>query len=409
MGRRGVPFSESDRVKIDNSLPAGGRTSGYRLRDFGAISTELSLLWRFALLQRRQRRERMARPDRRPAARRTRRRACADRDRFPEAETRSPRAPRSTTPSCSVSGGSSASTACSSASARRRRGLRQEQQVDRLVDLAFDRLQRHHAVLHDRRLDPADHPQPVGAVPRQIEAGLEPRQRRERRASLAMAARVAVVRRRDRHAARSPGRPRPRPEAPGRRASEVFRSLHRSTATASGSGNSSSARASASGGLPVEPPARLAHIGSQPPGAQRRLGDAEDIARDGRLERRRIVVGERALVGLGAAVERLRRRAASPWAPQGRPRPFRGNCRRCPGRTGRTAAGRSAASPRHACAAIAAAPAPGAARSCPAGRRPCPARRNRDRTPGIAPAPRSCHRGRQCCGSAGSGGRGAKS
>ena len=53
----------SDRVKIDNSLPAGGRTSGYHVRRFGTFRRRKvqPVFGVIALLQRRQRRERMAR------------------------------------------------------------------------------------------------------------------------------------------------------------------------------------------------------------------------------------------------------------------------------------------------------------------------------------------------------------
>ena len=47
----------------------------------------------------------------------------------------------------------------------------------RLVDLGLDRLESDDAVLNDRRRNPSDHMHAIGLQPRQIKAGLEPRQR----------------------------------------------------------------------------------------------------------------------------------------------------------------------------------------------------------------------------------------
>ena len=227
-------------------------------------------------------------------------------------------APRSTVPLCSVSGGSSASRRRWQRRVRHRlaglRPSRQEHEIDRLVDLAFDRLQRHHAILHDRRRDPAGHTHAVGALPRQIETGLEPRQRQQRPPTLAIASRVAS----SAHEIDVPAGLRDIGDRTGTLQAaaadscatccalrSVIGSLH-DGATVSGIGKIKLRRASASASCAASRAARLAHIGSQPPGAQRRLRHAEHVARHRRLERSRVAVIERALVGLGAAVERLR-------------------------------------------------------------------------------------------------------
>ena len=112
----------------------------------------------------------------------------------------------------------------------------------------------------------------------------------------------------------------------------------------------------------------------------------------------RLVGRERALVGLGAAIERLGHAAHLLWHRQVAHPHFaevvvdvRQNRSNTCWPIGRAASG---APP------TAAAAAPGAARSCRAGRPRCPAPRNHDRMTGIAPAPRSCHRGRRWWGRA---------
>ena len=254
-------------------------------------------------------------------------------------------------------------------------GFRQEHQIDRLVDRAFDRLQRHHAVLHDGRLDPSDNPQPVGAVPREIETSLEPRQRREARGFGDRRPRAAVrndidmppgfrdVRNRDR-------------ETPGAARRSFARSSSRNRLRI---GKLKLRARQRTRLLLVEPPARLAHIGSQAPGAQRRLGDAEDIAGDAPPR----------------AAPRCRRRARSrrPWRGRRTPPPTRRislGTARSPTPISRKLSSMSRQNRSNSCWprggtapgpcrgpwSIAAAAAPDAARSCPAGRPPCPARRN---------------------------------
>ena len=58
----------------------------------------------------------------------------------------------------------------------RRLDVRQKHEVDRLVELALDRLQRNDAILHHCCRHPSDHAQPIGPLPREIEPGFEPRQ-----------------------------------------------------------------------------------------------------------------------------------------------------------------------------------------------------------------------------------------
>ncbi len=173
----------SDRVIVDNSRPAGGHTRAQlpriRLR-FAAEGADLAIFFVRRPSSRQPAPRTEARPDRSPAARRTRRRACADRDRFPEAGTRSPaRRDRPRRP-CNGSGGSAASTGTATVAGLGRQSLRlrRKHQIDRLFDLALDRLQRHHAGLLDRGLHRAHHPQPFAAMARQIEAGEQPRQAR---------------------------------------------------------------------------------------------------------------------------------------------------------------------------------------------------------------------------------------
>ena len=73
---------------------------------------------------------------------------------------------------------------------------------------ALDRLQRHDAILHHRRRDPPDHAQPIGTLPREIEPGLEPRQRGEA-GRLGDGAPRGVIRHEIELPARFPGSPRP--------------------------------------------------------------------------------------------------------------------------------------------------------------------------------------------------------
>ena len=168
----------SDRVKIDNSLPAGGRTSGYHVPDSAArVNREIQpSVWSYRPSSGPPEPRTDCSPDRRPAAPRTPRRACADRDRFPKAGTRwPPRRDRPCHPEASPAdrrprpASRSTTSGAGAASGRNSRSIASS-------TVALDRLQRHHAILHDGRLDPSDHPQPVGAVPREIEASLEPRQ-----------------------------------------------------------------------------------------------------------------------------------------------------------------------------------------------------------------------------------------
>ena len=236
----------SDRVKIDNSLPAGGHTSGYRFAGFGAFATQSSaVFWSYRPSSGPPAPRTGGSPDRRPAARRTRRRACADRDRFPEAEIRWPsRRDRPCHSAASPADRPPRPLAAPPASGAAAASGRNTRSIASSIS-AFDRLQRHDAVLHDGRLDPSDNPQPVGAVPRQIEASLEPRQRREVRGFGDRRPR-AVVRRRYRYAARFPGCPQPRPGTLQGGSADAFACAHRH-AIVSGSGNSSFARASAPG------------------------------------------------------------------------------------------------------------------------------------------------------------------
>src|ERR1700749_3045927 len=60
-----------------------------------------------------------------------------------------------------------------------RRGIRQKREVDRFVDRALNRLKGDYTALHDTCRDPSGHPQSIGTLPRQVETGLQPRQRRE--------------------------------------------------------------------------------------------------------------------------------------------------------------------------------------------------------------------------------------
>ncbi len=152
----------------------------------------------------------------RPWAARIGRRPCADRDRCQGSGIRSPARRDRRVPSTSGSGGSSSLRARLRAlSARRsvRRLARREHQVDRLLDLALDRLQRHHAGL----ADPGAHlagDVDAGALAGQIEYGRQPRQ-------FAHGGEFGHARRgwrpgpRSRYAGRCPGCP-PRPPARSR-------------------------------------------------------------------------------------------------------------------------------------------------------------------------------------------------
>ncbi len=236
---------------------------------------EISALFRsIALLQGRQGRKRAGSPGRLPAAPRTPRRACGDRDQFPKAEIRWPRhrgrpchseaSPADRPPRplpvpprralCGASGRNTRSTASSTVLS-----IGSSVTTQFCTTAAWTR---------------PTTPQPVGAVPHEIEASLEPRQRREARGFGDRRPRPRHPPR-YRHAARSPGRPRPRPEnsRPARRTFARSSSRNRLRI-----GKLKLRARQRTRLLPVEPPARLAHIGSQAPGAQRRLDNAEDIA-----------------------------------------------------------------------------------------------------------------------------------
>ncbi len=249
----------SDRVKIDNSLPAGGHTSGNAFAHFGANCWRLSLGFGVsALLQRRQRRKRMVRPDRRPAARRTPRPACADRDRFPDSRNSVATAPRSTTPSRNVSGGSSGRRAACSVrrvgQPARRRGMKTRSTASSIwlsigssvttqfcTTVAATRPATRKPSAPCRvRSKPASSRGSAASPP----PWRWPRARRRRR--------------RGRHAGRSPECPQPQParsRQPWRRLASTawplpswcdrFIGVVHAGATASGSGNSNFARASA--------------------------------------------------------------------------------------------------------------------------------------------------------------------
>ena len=362
-----------------------------------------------ALLQGRQRRERMARPDRPPPAHRTRRLACADRDQFPEAGTRWRSRRDRPRHRASVSGGSSASTGCRSTGSAGSAGSgRNTRSIASSTSLSIGS-----SVTTQFCTTVA------GTRPTTRNPSAPCRVRSKPASSRGSAATPAelgdggarrLVRREIDLPAGFRERRRPRPErSRPRHAGWLARGwLLRWRQPPPGRETQARRAPAHRASCRTEPPARLAHIGSQPPSAQRRLGDAEHVARDGRLQRRRIV-GRRA---------RLRRPwrgrrtppppAASPWAPRDRRRPFRGNCRRCPGRTGRTAAGRRP-SRRHArwpirrssstrCNTIMSSRAP-----------PCPARRNQDRTRRSRLRHDHAIEGVDVAASAGSGGRGAKS
>ena len=88
-GSPGNSVFGNDRVKIDNSLPAGGRTSGYHVA-VSARSRRNSAFFGVSPFFRAASAANGCSTGRPPAAHRTPRRACGDRDRFPEAETRWP-------------------------------------------------------------------------------------------------------------------------------------------------------------------------------------------------------------------------------------------------------------------------------------------------------------------------------
>ena len=114
--------------------------------------------------------------------------------------------------------------------------------------------------------------------------------------------------------------------------------LPRGSPTASGSGNASAPLDDGGRRHCTELPHRFPHIGSKPSSAQRRLGAVVDVAGERRFQapRRRPRSAPPHRPARGHRTPR--RRGASALAPRGRPPPFRGNCRRCRGRNGRTAA-----------------------------------------------------------------------
>ena len=122
----------------------------------------------------------MARPDRRPAARRTRHRACADRDQVPEAGTRWRPRPRSITPSRIASGGSSASErpAGPTASVAGATSGRNTRSTASSISLSIGSSVTTQFCTTVAETRPTTR-SPSAPVPRQIEPGLEPRQRGE--------------------------------------------------------------------------------------------------------------------------------------------------------------------------------------------------------------------------------------
>ena len=222
-----------------------------------------------------------------------------------------------------------------------------------------------------------------------------------RSAALAMALRASARRRRDRHAARSPECRRRRPARS--RHGRLFRGFvwFNCGVTASGSGKSSSARGQRGHRLRVQPAARLPHIGSQalraPSGG---ADDAEYIAGDAPPRAPAYHWPARRSRRLGAAIKGLghlphllghRQVADAHFAEIGVDVAAEAVEQSCPAAgmmsvpLGWSCPNRRISSTR-------------CSTSCRAGPPPCQARRNRDRTPGIAPAPRSCHRARRCCG-----------